>query len=127
MKCLLDTHVVLWANLTPIKLSETVKALLLDHNTAKFVSIASAWEVVLKLGTGKLGIHGGLDTFYRMIDDNGFISLGIEREFVSMLTKLPTIHSDPFDRILIATALAGDFTLVTIDELIKKYDVPQVW
>jgi PIN domain nuclease of toxin-antitoxin system len=127
MKYLLDTHVVLWSTLTPFKLSEPVKALILDLDSEKHVSVVSAWEVALKLGTGKLSLDGGLESFYRMIDDNGFISFGIEREYVRLLTGLPPIHRDPFDRMLIAPALVGGITLVTIDETIKKYDVPQIW
>jgi PIN domain nuclease of toxin-antitoxin system len=126
MKYLLDTHVVLWANITPFKLSETVKTLILESDSGKYVSVVSEWEVALKLGTGKLGIDGGLEAFYQMVDDNGFISLGIEREFMSLLPQLPLIHRDPFDRMLIATALAEGLTLVTVDENIKKYDVPQI-
>jgi PIN domain nuclease of toxin-antitoxin system len=127
MKYLLDTHIVLWANLTPFKLPETVKALLLDPSSEKYVSIASAWEAALKLGTEKLILDGGIAEFYRMIDENGFIPLGIEREYIYRLLDLPMIHRDPFDRMLIATELADDLTLVTIDENIKKYDVSQIW
>jgi PIN domain nuclease of toxin-antitoxin system len=127
VKYLLDTHVVLWANLAPAKLSETAKALILEPNSEKYVSIASAWEVALKLGTGRLDIDGGLEEFYRMIDDNGFTSLGIERAFLDLLPQMPPIHRDPFDRMLISTAMACNLTLVTIDENILKYDVPQIW
>jgi PIN domain nuclease of toxin-antitoxin system len=127
MKYLLDTHIVLWANLTPFKLSETVKTLILEPDSEKYVSVASAWEAALKLGTGKLILDGGIAEFWRMVDENGFITLGIEREYISRLPDLPMIHRDPFDRMLIATALAGDLTLVTIDENIRKYDVPQIW
>ncbi|GHV42661.1 twitching motility protein PilT [Clostridia bacterium] len=127
MKYLLDTHVVLWAASNHSNLSETVKTLVLESGSQKYVSIASIWEVALKLGVGKLNIDGGLEAFYRMIDDNGFITLGIERKYVYRLTDLPLIHRDPFDRMLIATALAEDLTLVTIDENIRKYDVPQIW
>ncbi|MDR0819877.1 MAG: type II toxin-antitoxin system VapC family toxin [Oscillospiraceae bacterium] len=127
MNYLLDTHVVLWAAANSKELSENAKTIILDANAPKYVSIISAWEVAIKLGTHKLYIDGGLPEFYRMIDNNGFYTIGIEREYISLLEQLPQIHRDPFDRMLIATALAEDFTLVTIDENIQKYDVPQLW
>jgi PIN domain nuclease of toxin-antitoxin system len=127
MKYLLDTHTALWFMLEPHKLSETAKSIILDAGSPKYVSIVSAWEVALKLGTAKLSIGGGLSEFYRMIDKNGFFSIGVEREHISMLSALPPVHRDPFDRILIAAALADGMALVTADENIRKYDVPIVW
>lgn len=127
MKYLLDTHVVLWSTLEPLKLSKTAKSIILDPRALKYVSIVSVWEVAIKLGTHKLSIDGGLPEFCRMIDDNGFSSLGVEREYVKFLSALPSIHRDPFDRMLIVTAQAEGLTLVTSDENIRKYDVPQIW
>ncbi|MDR3332900.1 MAG: type II toxin-antitoxin system VapC family toxin [Synergistaceae bacterium] len=127
MKYLLDTHVVLWSALEPHKLSDAAKSILLDPYAPKYVSIVSAWEVALKLGTHKLTIDGGLVEFFRMTDENGFLSLGVEREYISLLNTLPLIHHDPFDRMLIATARAEDLILITIDENIRKYDVPRIW
>jgi PIN domain nuclease of toxin-antitoxin system len=127
MKYLLDTHIVLWANLTPAKLSDTVKSIILDPDAEKYVSIISAWEVALKMGTGKLCLDEGLPEYYRMIDENGFVQLGVEREYIDSLTGLPMLHRDPFDRLLVATALVENMTLVTIDDNIRKYDIPSVW
>jgi PIN domain nuclease of toxin-antitoxin system len=127
MKYLLDTHIVLWANLTPAKLSDTVKSIILNPDAEKYVSIISAWEVTLKMGTGKLRLDEGLPEYYRMIDENGFVQLGVEREYIDSLAGLPMVHRDPFDRMLVATALVENMTLVTIDDNIRKYDIPSVW
>ena len=72
MKYLLDTHVVLWVAENSPLLTDKVKVVILDKNTEKYVSIVSAWEVAIKLGTHKLHLKGGLPDFFRMIDDNGF-------------------------------------------------------
>ena len=89
MKYLLDTHVILWLATNSPFLSETVKRAILDNNNEKYVSIVSAWEVAIKLGTQKLQLEGGLAEFFRMIDENGFFLLGIEREYVHYVQSLP--------------------------------------
>jgi len=127
MKFLLDTHVVLWIAENSPKLTGRVKDVVLNRTAEKFVSIASAWEVAIKLGTKKLHLTGGLPEFFRMIDDNGFHTLTVEREYLREIPTLPDYHRDPFDRLLIATALAENLTILTADENIHKYDVPWIW
>ena len=127
MKYLLDTHVILWLATNSPLLSETVKRAILDNNNEKYVSIVSAWEVAIKLGTQKLQLDGGLAEFFRMIDENGFLLLGIEREYVQSVQSLPFFHKDPFDRLLIATANVENLTLISIDDNIQKYDVNWIW
>ena len=127
MKYLLDTHVILWLATNSPLLSETVKRAILDNNNEKHVSIVSAWEVAIKLGTQKLQLDGGLAEFFRMIDVNGFLLLGIEREYVQYVQSLPFFHKDPFDRLLIATANVENLTLISIDDNIQKYDVNWLW
>ena len=127
MKYLLDTHVILWLATNSPLLSETVKRAILDNNNEKHVSIVSAWEVAIKLGTQKLQLEGGLAEFFRMIDENGFLLLGIEREYVQSVQSLPFFHKDPFDRLLIATANVENLTLISIDDNIQKYDVNWIW
>lgn len=127
MRFLLDTHVVLWIAENSPLLSEKAKNTILDKNTEKYVSIASAWEVAIKLGTSKLQLDGGLPEFYRMIDENGFLTLSVEREYLNQIPNLPDHHKDPFDRLLITTALAEDMTLITVDKNIHKYDISLLW
>jgi len=124
---LLDTHVVMWVAENSPLLSDNAKKIILDSDAEKFVSIASAWEVAIKLGTRKLNIEGGLSEYYRMVDTNGFFTLSVEREYLRQIPALPNHHKDPFDRLLVATAVAEGMTLVTIDENIHMYDVPWLW
>ena len=126
MKYLLDTHIVLWVAENSPTLSDGAKNAVLDITAEKYVSIVSAWEVAIKLGTKKLNLIGGLPEFYRMIDDNGFLTLPVKREYLLQTTLLPDYHKDPFDRMIIATAITEDMTLITADENIRKYDVPYI-
>ena len=127
MKYLLDTHVVLWVAENSPSLTEKVKTVILDKNIEKYVSIVSVWEVAIKLGTHKLHIDGGLPEFLRMIDDNGFFTLSLEREYLQLIPDLPIYHKDPFDRLIIATAITENMTLITIDENFYRYDVTCLW
>ncbi len=127
MKFLFDTHAILWAGENSPLLSERAKKAFLSQTAEKYVSIASAWEVAIKLGTQKLSLEGGLSEFFRMIDDNGLIMLGVEREYLDRLHELPLWHKDPFDRLIISTANTENLTLVTVDENIQKYDVSWLW
>ena len=127
MKFLFDTHAILWAGENSPLLSERAKKAFLSQTAEKYVSIASAWEVAIKLGTQKLSLEGGLSEFFRMIDDNGLIMLGVEREYLDRLHELPLWHKDPFDRLIISPANTENLTLVTVDENIQKYDVSWLW
>jgi PIN domain nuclease of toxin-antitoxin system len=124
MKYLLDTHIVIWIAENSNRLTERMKEVLLDDASEKYVSIVSAWEAALKFGTGKLTIQGGLEALLDEIDKNGFILLPVEREHVSGVLALPHHHKDPFDRLLVATAIAENMTLITVDENIHKYAIP---
>ena len=127
MKYLLDTHVILWIAENSPLLSEKVKEVILDKNTEKYVSIVSAWEIAIKLGTYKLHLEGGLPEFFRIIDENGFFSLALEREYLQLIPNLPNHHKDPFDKLLITTAIVENMTLITIDENIHGYNVTYLW
>jgi len=124
---LLDTHVILWLAQGGGKLSPPATQALCDENNVRHVSIASAWEVAIKLNAKKLRFDGGLSEFYRVVDRNDFFETGVRRKYLSLLSGLDDIHNDPFDRLLIATALSENFTIVTADENIHKYKVSWLW
>ena len=126
-KYLLDTHVVMWVAENSPMLSNKAKEAILNIDTEKYVSIVSAWEVAIKLGTKKLDLIGGLPEFFKMIDDNGFLMVSIEREYLLQMANLPDYHKDPFDRMIMTTAIAEGMTLITVDENIHKYNVSYLW
>jgi PIN domain nuclease of toxin-antitoxin system len=127
VKYLLDTHVIIWIAEDSSRISDTARNAISDTNVEKHVSIISPWEVAIKLGTGKLNIVGGLSEYYHMIDSNNFFVQSIKREHLRLISTLPRHHRDPFDRLLIATAIVEGMTLITADENIHKYDMPWLW
>jgi len=124
MKNLLDTHIILWF-LNGEKLSDTVKERIV--NGENYVSVVSLWEIAIKMNIGKYNFDGGFQAFRELVENNGFIVLPIEDEYMEQLFSLPLIHRDPFDRLLIATAIAEGMPIITKDENIQKYEVSWVW
>jgi len=121
MKYLLDTHIVLWLAENSPKLSDKLEAILLDESNEKYVSIASCWEVSIKLNLKKLSLEGGVSEFYRIMRENGFGLLHITPEHLIVLESLALYHRDPFDRLLVSTALSDELTLLTADAQLKAY------
>ncbi|MCL2087078.1 MAG: type II toxin-antitoxin system VapC family toxin [Oscillospiraceae bacterium] len=124
MKLLLDTQIVLWF-LNGEKLSEKIQTIIQDGDN--YVSVVSLWEVAIKMNINKLSFDGGFIAFRKLIEDNGFKIIPVKDEHMNGLFALPLYHRDPFDRLLIATALAENMTILTADSDIKKYDVPCLW
>ncbi|MDR1321761.1 MAG: type II toxin-antitoxin system VapC family toxin [Gracilibacteraceae bacterium] len=127
MRYLLDTHTALWALENKTKLSANAAAIIGDVTVSLALSVASAWEVAIKVSMEKLDFEGGVAAFLRKMKDNGVAILNIEERHVEAVENLPYIHRDPFDRVLIATALADGMTIITADANIKKYDVNWVY
>ncbi len=84
-------------------------------------------SVLCPLGKLPLSLEGGLDEFFRIINENGLIVLNIEPAYLQAIQFLPFWHKDPFDRILITTASVENLTLISADENIPKYDVMWRW
>ena len=120
MSLLLDTHVVLWWLTDDPSLSDELKDRL-DHDPDVFVSVVSIWEVAIKQAAGKL--DGPLDIPER-IRDSGLVMLEIGADHAIAAGRLPLIHRDPFDRMLVAQARTERLTLVTRDPWCHKYEVP---
>ena len=124
---LLDTHVAVWFFNGDSSISNTARQVILDTTNIKYLSMTSAWELAIKIGLGKMRFDGKSAGFIRLAEENGFTVLPIKTAHLDALENLTMIHRDPFDRLLIATALAEKMTLITIDENIQKYDVSQIW
>ncbi|MCL2089004.1 MAG: type II toxin-antitoxin system VapC family toxin [Oscillospiraceae bacterium] len=123
MKYLLDTHILIWLFEGNEKISETAKSILFNSSNRIFVSIVSLWEVAIKMNIGKYSFEGGFPAFNKLVDENEFKILSVNREHMELLFELPLIHRDPFDRLLIATAKHENMTILTSDENIQKYEV----
>jgi PIN domain nuclease of toxin-antitoxin system len=128
-KYLLDTHTAIWALLgDDEKLSVRARNIIADKTVEIAVSIASAWEIAIKISKGgKITDMNGVAVFIAKLRENGVEILGINAEEVKIVESLPFIHNDPFDRVIIATAKCNGLTLLSVDENVRKYDVPCVW
>jgi PIN domain nuclease of toxin-antitoxin system len=124
---LLDTHAAIWFLNGDTALSQTAKQIILDPSNNKYISIASAWELAIKISLGKLKFNGKSAGFIQLAQNNGFIFIPIDAVHLTIVEGLPSIHRDPFDRVLIATAIAQQMTLITTDEDIARYSVSQIW
>ena len=128
MKLLLDTHTALWWINEYEKLSSKARELLLDEEFTLYISIASIWEIAIKSSLGKLpGFNGGIRKILSNMEEMPIELVPIIPRHIEIVETLPFIHRDPFDRLLVALAIADDMTILTADENIRKYDVPSVW
>lgn len=125
MNSLLDTCAVLWAARQPQRLSPRVRDILLDSRQELVLSVVSAWEIALK---GELEIVDVAHWFRRAAHHLHARILPVRLEHIAALEKLPLRHRDPFDRLLIAQAVAGQLALLTPDSAIQNYpEVNCIW
>ena len=124
---LLDTCTLLWIAKSPDLLPKPLELTLRTAESHLYMSAASIWELGLKRGAG-FDLTGSLDTFATSLQETYAIELlPIEPIACEQLWKLPPIHRDPFDRMLVAQAIAHGMVLVTPDSEIAKYPVRVVW
>lgn len=122
VRLLLDTHVLLWWLEDSAELSDALKDQI-DTELEVYVSAATVWELSIKAAAGKLKLP---DDLVGLIERSGLSDLPIRNAHAELAGRLPLIHRDPFDRMLIAQALVERLTLVTRDGLIRRYDVPMI-
>ncbi len=120
MRLLLDTHVFLWSISSIRQLPPQVREKMLSPANEVFVSVATAWEIGIKKGLGKLTAPDGLE---REILRCGFSALPVTFTHTEAVAGLPRHHRDPFDRMLIVQARLDRLTLVTADPVMRQYDV----
>lgn len=115
MSYLLDTHTYLWFIAGDRKLSRNVKAIIQDIETPCYLSIASLWEITIKKQLGKLELGIELKELFQYAKRNKIEILSIEFVHLLQLAKLPRIHGDPFDRLLISQAQSEKLTILSSD------------
>lgn len=122
MRLLLDTHVFLWYISADPKLPAAFRAAIQEPANEVFLSVASVWEAVIKYGLGKLPLPAPPEEYLpRQRESHRIASLPVEKGALLHLAKLPPLHRDPFDRILVAQALQHDLTILTVDDAVKAY------
>jgi PIN domain nuclease of toxin-antitoxin system len=128
MRCLLDTHTAFWYFEGSPDLSAKAKAAIEDSGNEVFVSIVSAWEIAIKRSLDKEKTTlCSVAEFFDEIAASGFELITLEPHHVRPIETLPFHHRDPFDRQLIATAIAEDMVFISADEHVAKYDVSRLW
>jgi PIN domain nuclease of toxin-antitoxin system len=118
MRLLLDTHVLLWTLAGSPRINN-VKALILSEESEVFVSTVSWWELATKISIGKLAAD--LPTLRQAVKDSGILELMVKGEHAERLVGLPLLHRDPFDRMLVAQAMAEPMRLITADAALAQY------
>jgi PIN domain nuclease of toxin-antitoxin system len=118
MNYLLDTQIYLWSVAGSPRLSRSAKALIVNAERV-FVSAASIWEAAIKKAIGKLS--GDPDELAASIEPSGFVELAVTAAHAARVARLPRIHDDPFDRLLVAQAMHEPLRLITADRLLARY------
>ncbi|MEH2220901.1 MAG: type II toxin-antitoxin system VapC family toxin [Nostoc sp.] len=128
MKLLLDTQCWLWWFAQPERLNEEAIAHIADENNELWLSVASIWEIGIKVAIGKLPLPDSLDNYISSrMAQLGMRSLEITASHALQAAALPLHHRDPFDRMLIAQAQIEEMTLVSADSMFNKYDISLLW
>ena len=124
MKLLLDTHMLLWAAGEPDKLPAAARKRIDDPEHQLFFSAASLWEIALKQALGRQDFRADPALLRRGLLDNGYTELAITGRHAVAVAGLPPLHKDPFDRMLIAQAIADGLLLLTVDPAVARYPGP---
>lgn len=128
MKLLLDTCTFLWAVRGDARLSKTAADLFRDPTNDVFLSAISAWEIAVKHGLGRLPLSDPPSVYVPRERARHLIEpLPLNEGATLMLDKLPAVHADPFDRLLVCQAIEAGLTLLTPDAAIHRYPVPVAW
>lgn len=130
MRVLLDTHAFLWWINQHQRLSPKARDAIADSNTDTFISVVNVWEIVIKAKIGRFKMAGDLASFLnRQITINYFQILPVELTHALKVYDLADHpgHKDPFDRLLVAQALAEDMALISNDEHLDHYGIERIW
>ena len=127
MRYLLDTHVLIWFLNGDKALPEKIKRLIEDENNSCCVSIASLWEMAIKISLKKLSLTTGFDEIINVINQFNIEIIPIDLVSLYRLSELKFHHNDPFDRTLITQAKVEKLVIITKDREFKKYGVKLLW
>jgi PIN domain nuclease of toxin-antitoxin system len=128
VRLLLDTSTFLWIVLGAPELSDRASDAFADPGNEVYLSAVSAWEIAIKSSIGRLPLPDRPDRFIPVQRHaHGIVSLPLDEESAFQLPRLPPVHSDPFDRMLVCQAIVHGLVLVTPDEQIARYPVRVLW
>jgi len=127
MNYLLDTHVLIWFLNGDKSLSAKARKAIESDNASNFVSIASLWEIAIKLSLDRLSIKVPFDKLSDELEKNNFQLLPITFNDTVILSSLAFHHRDPFDRLIISQSIANEFTLISKDKEFSSYKIKLLW
>ena len=127
MNLLLDTHTYIWFSTNKPELSAIVKKMVEDSDNSSYISIASLWEMSIKISLGKLSIDKEFKDVIKDLTESGIEILPISFEHVLRSSSLPFHHRDPFDRIIIAQSMCEGMKLLSADIIFDQYMNERIW
>jgi PIN domain nuclease of toxin-antitoxin system len=128
MRLLLDTDTFLWWVTDNSRLSDEARRLVADGANEVFLSVASAWEIVVKAALGRIQLDDDVDSFIGgQVEANAFQVLPIHLRHALAVGGLPDLHRDPFDRMLVAQARSEGLAIVSADRQLAQYPVEVAW
>ena len=127
MKYLLDTHVLIWFLNGDKSLSSKARKAIESDNAINFISVASLWEIAIKLSLDRLSIKVPFEKLSNKLDKNNFQVLPITFNDTVELSTLAFHHRDPFDRLIISQSIVNDFTLISKDKEFSAYNIKLLW
>jgi PIN domain nuclease of toxin-antitoxin system len=128
VRLLLDTHAFVWWITDDDRLSERAGEVIADGANDVYLSAASAWEIAIKAGLGRIRLPDDAWTFTpHQLERNAFQALPVHVAHAVAVITLPDVHRDPFDRMLVAQAMTEGLTIVSADPDLARYPVPVVW
>ncbi|HVW55005.1 MAG TPA: type II toxin-antitoxin system VapC family toxin [Rhizobiaceae bacterium] len=124
MKLLLDTHVAIWATNTPERIPERIRSLIVESDNEIAVSAAAIWEIAIKHSLGRTDAVplSGYEAIAEF-ESAGFDLLDVIPAHAALVERLPPLHADPFDRLMLAQAIMEDMRFVTYDRQLSRYGV----
>ena len=127
MKYMMDTCAFIWYMTQDSKLPESIREIIFSSSNM-YVSIATLWEIAVKQTIGKLSaVTESVYEIAELCRNGGIVIMPLKLAYLERVKQLPLIHRDPFDRIIIATAIEEDLTLLTNDSNITKYELKTIW
>lgn len=127
MNNLLDTHTLLWFLYGNKHLTNRCRKEIENESKINFISIASFWEIAIKVSLGKLEMNISFQKFYELVEDNGIYLLPITLEDTFLVASLPFHQRDPFDRLINAQGINNKLQILSKDEKFNNYNISTVW
>lgn len=124
MECLLDTNVLIWFLENNANLKPKVVEIIEEEQNSIYVSIASFWEMAIKLKLKKLKLSNSIKSIFEITSSKGILILDLNKQHILQFESIDFFdnHNDPFDRIIISTAIEEGFAIISSDQKFKQYD-----